>query len=308
MSAAAPGSLAPDPPAASPTQASRSSLPARPWRRIPSGELLMNLTMRDIRSQFKRTALGRVWSLINPLSTIAIFWFVFGVVFQMPPPQGNVSGLHNYALFLTSGVIPWTFIAVAITTGMSSLVANTGLLQKVYFPRYVLVVASVMALGSTLLIELGVVTLIMLLAGGWQVLIFIPGVLVLSVVTAAFCIGVALMLSIAQVYFRDTEHFVAIFMQIWFYGSAIIYPFEQVLSKLQDASNHVLVFGHPLSLSFLFRLNPVYRIINSYRAMLYDFELPRWSDAVGSVAWALLVLGVGIMVFRRFAPRLVEEL
>lgn len=278
------------------------------WRHNSSTELLLNLTLRDIRSQYKRTALGRVWSFINPLSTILIFWFVFGVIFEMPPPLGGQSGLHSFALFLAVGVIPWAFIAGSITTGMSALTANAGLLSKVYFPRHVLVVSAVLSLCTTLLIELGVVTVVMWIAGGPKVLIFIPGVLLLTAVTATFCTGVALLLSVAEVYFRDTEHFMSIFMQIWFYGSAIIYPFEQVLPKLQEASNHIVLFGHPVSLSFLFRLNPAYRITNSYRAMLYHFELPRWSDAVGSIAWALVAIGIGVLVFRRFAPRLVEEL
>jgi ABC-2 type transport system permease protein len=278
------------------------------WRRTSAGELLINLTMRDIRSQYKRTVLGRLWSFVNPLATIAIFWFVFGVVFEMQPPAGNTSGLHSYPLYLTAGLIPWTFISSSITSGMTALTTNAGLLTKVYFPRHVLVVSTVLSLGATFLIELSVVTAIMWAFGGPRVLIFIPGVLIMTVITGVFCTGIALMLSVALVYFRDTQHFVGIFMQIWFYGSAIIYSFEILLPKLEAAANHVIIFGHPFPFTFLFRLNPAVRITNCYRSMLYDFELPSWSDLVGSIAWAAVAIAVGAWIFRRFAPRLVEEL
>src|SRR5664279_638295 len=91
-------------------------------------ELLANLTMREVRSQFKRTALGRAWSFINPLATIAIYSIVFGYILQSPISPGVNSGIHYFALFLASALIPWTFLSGAIMAGMGSIVNNAGLL------------------------------------------------------------------------------------------------------------------------------------------------------------------------------------
>ena len=89
-------------------------------------ELLVNLTMREVRSQFKRTALGRLWSFINPLATIAIYSMVFGYILQSPIEPGINSGIHLFALFLAAALIPWTFLSGAIMTGMGSIVNNAG--------------------------------------------------------------------------------------------------------------------------------------------------------------------------------------
>jgi len=89
-------------------------------------ELLMNLTMREVRSQFKRTALGRLWSFINPLATIAIYSMVFGYILQSPIQPGINSGIHQFALFLAAALIPWTFLSGAIMSGMGSIVNNSG--------------------------------------------------------------------------------------------------------------------------------------------------------------------------------------
>jgi ABC-2 type transport system permease protein len=272
-------------------------------------ELLVNLTMREVRSQFKRTTLGRLWSFINPLATIAIYSVVFGYILQSPIEPGLNSGIHLFALFLASALIPWTFLSGAILSGMGSIVNNAGLLSKVYFPRFILPVSTILAMTVTFGIEMSLLTVIMAIVGGPKVLLFIPGIVAMMALTVVFCIGIALMLSVAMVYFRDTQHFMAIFIQLWFYATPIIYSQALVQSlegQLRESGWNL--FGEPFPLLFLYNLNPATLFTGAFRSMLYDFEWPNWSVWVGSLAWALAVLAIGASVFRKFSARMVEEL
>lgn len=189
--------------------------------------------MREVRAQYKRTALGRLWSFINPLATIGIFSLVFATIMKIQIAPGVNSGIHVFALFLAAALIPWNFISGGIVSGMNALVSNAGLLGKVYFPRWIPVVATVLAMAVTFGIELGVLTVVVAIVGGPKVLLFIPLLLILGLLTTAFVAGVALMLSVALVYFRDTQHFMALFMQAWFYLTPIVYPVSLVVNQQQ---------------------------------------------------------------------------
>ncbi len=267
-------------------------------------ELLGNLTLREIRTQYKRTALGRLWSFINPLATLGILSLVFGLVFRTPINPGTNSGIHVFALFLAAALIPWNFISLGINSGMNALVVNAGLLTKVYFPRYVLVLSVILSGVVTFLTEMSVVLVVMAIFGGPRVLIFIPGLLLMVIITTAFVTGLALMLSVAIVYFRDTQHLVGLGLQIWFYATPIIYP----LTMVQDIQSKLAKEGTHIPLTTLWSMNPVYPFSQAYRAMLYDFAWPEWQYWAGSLAWALVALTGGLLVFRKFSARVVEEL
>lgn len=292
--------------------------PARADRFVkrPTLSLLWNLTLREIRSQYKRTTLGRLWSLLNPIATIAIFSLIFGFLFQAPPPEGTNSGLHLYALWVACGIIPWTFISGSIQAAMSSLTANAGLLTKVYFPRHVLVTSTVMSLVATFSIELLVLTVIMLVAAvitvgasGFLVLAYLPVLLLVVAITAAFVLGIGLILAVAVVYFRDIQHLWGIVNQIWFYASGVVFPIALVQSaekNLQDMG--ITFFGSHIPLEFIFKLNPAYHFLEAYRAVLYDFAFPDLTTWLIMLAWAAVMMLLGTLVFRRLQGRIVEEL
>lgn len=300
-----------------PVQEGPDSLPTPPAagmvrRTTGTRELLSNLTRREVHSQFKRTALGRLWSFINPLATIAIFSIVFGYILPATNQPGVNSGVHFFALFLATALIPWSFLSGAIMSGMNSLLNNAGLLSKVYFPRFILPLSTILAMTVTFAIELLILIIIMAFVGGPKVFIFLPGIIALVALTVALCVGFALMLSVTLVYFRDTQHFMNIFMQLWFYSTPIIYA-ESLISgpgglqeKVQAAG--WTLFGQPFPLTFIYNLNPATRITGGFRSMLYDYQWPDWQDWVACMAWAALALGVGVLVFRRFSARVVEEL
>lgn len=266
-----------------------------------SRELIVNLTRREVSSKYKRTALGHLWSLMNPLSTMLVYTLVFSVILKTQPDRGDPSGLHTYALYLMAALLPWSFFQGAVFGGMAAPVENANLIKKVYFRRDVLVSARVFSTLVTFGFEL-LVLVVALLAFGGMPLPWLPLVVVLVALLTLFALGLGLLLAVANTYFRDTEHFVAIFFQIWFYLTPIIYPLKNVQSTLD--SHHLLGW----KLSQWYELNPMARFANLFRDLLYDNHFPDWGDVAYCAVFAAVVLILGSLVFRRFEARLAEEL
>lgn len=270
-----------------------------------SRELLVNLTLREIRSKYKRTALGHLWSLVNPLAIMAVYTLVFSVLFRAKPDPGRPSGLNVYAVFLLVGLLPWQFFNNAVNAGMSSLLSNANLLKKVYFRRDVLVMSSVFSWLVTFSIEVGVLLVVLLAIGGMP-LPWLPLVVLAMAGVSLFALGLGLLLSVANVYFRDTEHFIAIFFQLWFYLTPVIYPLTFVSAAAHRS--HLALFGHKLPILFIYKINPMEHYVQVFRALLYDNRWPSWGDATFCAVATAVTLGVGLTVFNRFEGRLAEEL
>jgi lipopolysaccharide transport system permease protein len=269
-----------------------------------SRELLINLTQREIKGKYKRTVLGQLWSLANPLAAMLIYTFVFGFIFRQRPDAGNPSGLDVYAIWLLCGLLPWTFLSTALNAGMSSLVANAGLIQKVYFNRLTLPLSVVLATAYNWLFEMAVLVIALSIAGGW-VLPWLPLTILLMLVLAVFVAGLALMLSVANVYFRDTANFVTILLQIWMYLTPIIYPINLVETQSTRLGG---LAGTPFTLLDLYRLNPMENFVDVFRQLLYDNRWPDPASFLICVAWAIVSLALGMLVFRRNEKKLAELL
>lgn len=269
-----------------------------------SRELLVNLTQREVSGKYKRTALGQAWSLLNPLATMLVFTIVFSKFLRITPDVGNPSGLNVFALFLLSALLPWNFFANAATGGMGSLLANANLVKKVYFPREILVAATVLSFDVTFVIEMLLLAIAVIVVSGTGVLPFLPLVPVFMVVLTAFGLGIGLVLSVANVYFRDTAQFVGIGMQVWFYLTPIVYP----LSYLNKSATPLLVPGTSVPVTDVLRANPMTRFVDCFRALLYDQRLPSLGDTVYVVVAAALSLMIGYWIFSRFEGRMAEEL
>lgn len=265
-----------------------------------SRELLANLIARELKGKYKGSVLGWGWSLLNPLATMAIFTFVFSFVLRVPVPVGERSGIQVFALWLLCGLLVWNLISSGMTTGIASLTINANLIKKVWFPRETLVLSTVLALVVTLLIELGVLSLALVLAGNLLVP-WLPVVVALVVLLTMFVSGLALALSVANVYFRDLQYLISIGLQIWFYATPVIYP----ASLVEDQRSHE-VLG--TSIWTLYQLNPAFAFVEAFRDCLYDERVPGAGRLGYLVAWAVLSLVAGFWVFRRYEGRLAEEL
>jgi ABC-type polysaccharide/polyol phosphate export permease len=263
---------------------------------VGSRELLWNLTLRELRGKYKRSVLGWTWSLVNPLVTMALFTVVFGVFLRANPDRGNPSGLDVFALWLLCGLLPWNYLATTLSGGTAALVGNSNLIKKVWFPRETLVGAVAGANLVTLLIELAVLTAALTVAGNRTAVLWLPAVAVVTALLVVFVLGLALALSVLNVYFRDTEHFLAILLQVWFYASPIVYPVALVQDHL------------PPALLDLYDANPFARFAAAYRNLLYDLRWPPVTTFALLVGYAAGSLLLGGLVFRRLAGRLAEEL
>ncbi len=239
---------------------------------MSSRDLLVNLTRREVKGKYKRTLLGQLWSLANPIAQMLVYSLVFAFIIRMQPDAGDPSGLDIFALWLMCALLPWSFFTNVVTGGMNSLVGNENLIKKVYFPRSTLVVANALAALYTWAIEMLVLLLVLLVVGA-NPLPWLPVVVVMMLVLFVFSVGVALLLSIANVYFRDMQHLVAILFQVWFYLTPIVYPINEV-RKRSDSVGPVL---GDITILDIYRLNPMERFAEVFRNLLYDNRMPQAS-------------------------------
>ncbi len=261
-------------------------------------EILINLTMRETRGQYRRTALGQLWSILNPLATMVVYTLVFAFILRASPPPGDPSGLEIYALWLMCGMLPWQFFVRVVTGGLSSIVANAPLITKVYFPRIHLPFSVTLSSGITWSIELGVLSIVLWLFGGFP-LPWLPLVVVAMVVLALFATGFALILAVANVYFRDTEHFVGIALPMWMFLTPVIYPIQLVEDLAQRSGEWIID---------VYRLNPMQRFLEVFRDLLYDNRMPQLTDSIACALAGLIVFVIGYLVFAHKESRLAELL
>lgn len=271
---------------------------------LASRELLANLTLREVKGQYKRTIFGQLWSLVNPLASMLVYTIVFAFILRVTPPPGDPSGLNVFPVWLLCGLLPWAFFASVVQQGMGSLVNNAGLVQKVYFTRIVLPLSTVGSVGYNWLFEMAVLVVVLALCGSF-VWPWLPLVLVVMVLLAIFAAGLALMLAVANVHFRDTQYFVSILMQIWMYMTPIIYP----ISLVQEQSDKLGgLFGTSITVLDIYRLNPLERFVEVFRQLLYDNRWPDPQDFLLCLLWAVGTFVVGLWVFRRNEKGLAEAL
>lgn len=265
---------------------------------IASRELLANLVARDVKGKYRRTVLGQLWSLINPLALMLVYTIVFSFIFRAEPRPGDPSGLEIYPLWLMTGLLPWLFFTRVVNGAISALVGNASLIKKVYFPRVVLPLSVVGSTGFTWANEMLLLAVVLMLCGAW-VLPWLPLVVLFMLLLAMFAAGFALLLSIANVYFRDVQHFTSILLQLWMYLSPIIYPVTLVERVAAEHGEWILT---------VYRLNPIERFAAVFRDLLYNNRLPAPDDVLFCVGVSAVVFAVGFWVFVRKEKQLAEVL
>jgi lipopolysaccharide transport system permease protein len=273
-----------------------------------SRELFINLTLRELRSKYKRSALGWGWSMINPLASTVVYTIVFSKFFHAHPHAGLPSGLTSYALWLLPAMLSWSFFQTGILSSVSGLIGNANLIKKTYFPRE-LIPAS--ALGAALvshLIEMGVLLAVMLIFGNYYALIYLPFTLIIILLTAIFSLGLGLALSVLNVYYRDIQHFLSILFLLWMYGTPIIYPNYLVNNVTGSTTIYRYFPGTHIKFLSVMKINPMTEMELLLRQTMWNGTFPDWLNLLYYAAWSFLALFVGLRVFRRFEGNLAEEL
>ena len=254
------------------------------WQRR---ELLWSMTGRNIRSQYKQSILGYAWIFVNPLMQILVLTFVFSTILRIG--EGIIP--YPFPLFLFVALLPWMFFSNAVASATDSIVGSASLVTKVYFPREILVVATVLSKVVDLL--LGVVILLGLMIvyseyPSWT-LVWVPAIFAMQLL---FTVGIALPLAALNLFFHDVRYLVGVVLLIWFYMTPVIYPVEIV----------------PERYKIFFDLNPLALVVNAYRRVLLDgtsLGIERFLVGMGA---ALLTFLVGYYLFKRmeagFADRI----
>ncbi len=244
---------------------------------VRARELLGFLMWREIRVRYAHTTLGILWTVLQPLATMALFTVVFARL------GGMASDGVPYPLFALVGLVTWTYVSSAISGAADSLITNPTLVTRVYFPRLVIPLAPVGA-GILDLLVAGVLLLAALLWYGImpplaRVWLLVPVTVILVTATA----GLGILLSAVNLRFRDARYTIPFALQLWFFASPIAWPMTTLPPRWQP----------------LFALNPLAGVIEGYRAALLPAAPLDWSHLATSAVVALVLLLGGVTWFRR---------
>lgn len=262
---------------------------------VRSRNLLWNLTLRQLRAKYRRSLLGWGWSMLNPLSQMVIYSVVFGSIFGVKAQIGDPSGIDTYGLYLLSGILPWGFINLISGLGIQALTGNSALVTKVKFARETLVFSEVLFSLVQFSIEMSLLCIVLLFFGS-PLVPWLPMVVLLMILLAIFSSGLALVLSIGAVFFRDLKYLWTIVIQIWFFSTPVIYDPARVEEKISG-------FWYSI-----YHWNPSTAFVRSFRHVTYDGRGPELFDLVVLIVVSFASLAIGLAVFGRFSRRIAEEL
>lgn len=271
-------------------------------------ELLSSLTKKEVKVKYKDSFLGFIWTLLNPLLYLVVFSIVFTAFLK--------AGVPFYGLFLLSGLLAWTLFSNGLGGATSSIVGNSALVQKVWFPREVLPLAAIGSAIVTFFFQF-VVLIVALVAfrrsPEWA---FLPLILPALVVTVLWSMALGAVLSALNVLYRDVQHFLELLLLAWFWMTPIVYQYDFIGDTLNDA------FGYDR----LSMLNPLTSVVTTMQRVIYNPAHAIGTDAQGAfdlmyrpASWYLLnltvsgvagvvVLLIGIRVFGRLEADFGEEL
>jgi len=241
-------------------------------------ELLFVLTQREIQIRYKQSVLGIAWAIIQPLALMLMFTLVFSALLKIP------SDGIPYPLFAYSALLPWTFFSNSLNRAIPSLETNAQLIKKVYFPRELFPVASVLAAGFDFLVSAAIfVGLMVYYRADVQFTVYLLYVVPILMIQIVFTLGICLFASAVNVYYRDVKHALPLLIQVWMYASPIIYPVSQVPERLQT----------------IYFLNPMAGIIHSYRSVLVKGVAPTDYYLAIAAAGSVVLFLVCYFYFKR---------
>jgi len=248
-------------------------------------ELFYILSWRDIKVRYKQTVVGAAWSVIRPLLTTIVFYFVFSRIAKLPNP-----GKEPYILLIFAGMLPWQFFSNALSEASNSLIGNANLITKVYFPRMIIPASSVI----TSLVDFGITFIIMLLMMAWYQ--FVPGwqilLLPVFILLAFICaFGTGLFLTALNVKYRDFRYIIPFVIQFGLYITPVGFSSSIVPEKWRT----------------LYALNPMVGVIDGFRYCLLGSPI-HWQSFYFSVLISLLFLFAGIYYFRKMEKTFADNI
>lgn len=236
--------------------------------------LIYELVVRDLKVKYRRSILGYLWSLLNPLLMMTVMTLVFSYMFRFDIP--------NYPLYLICGQTLFSFFNESTSMAMYSVIQNGALIRKVYIPKYIFPISRVISSFVTMTFSLAAILIVMLVTRStiyWTILLFPIPLLLLLI----FCCGIGLILSSLAVYFRDVTHIYGVVTLAWMYLTPIFYP----------------ITAMPAEMVPVIQANPLYSYITFFRELVLYGTIPQaemWWTCIGLSAVAM---GIGLAVFRK---------
>ena len=247
-------------------------------------DMIFELTHRELRGKYKGSALGFLWTYINPLAQMIVYYFVFSQIFR--------SGIEKFHIYLIVSMFPWNMFTGGVLQGLGSIRYQGDLVKKVYFPRQILPMVSLTVNCINMLISFVIIYSILLISGWGINMQLQPWLLLVIVLEYLFSLGLALLLSAVEVYFRDIEHIVSVLMMIWMYVTPMFYSLETVPEQFLPA----------------FRCNPMLYVIGIYQQILYYKTAPTPEYVIKATICTVVSLVAGWIVFSVLEKRFAEEL
>lgn len=246
-------------------------------------EMLKSLVRKDLKTRYKGSFLGFLWTFINPLMQLAIYALIFPFLMRVEE--------KNYAMFLFVALLPWLFFSTSLQTSTDCIVENYNLVKKIYFPRQVLPLS--VATGGLVNYIYGLLVVLVGLVIAripltWNVLYLPLLLLILYITVSGFC----LMFSAMNVYIRDLEHIVNIVTMAWFYATPIVYP----LTMLPDFLQKILL------------LNPMTPLVQGFRNVIYYGTAPNFMEIGIAGLEAIVIFTAGVLIFHKLEPGFAEEI
>ncbi len=252
-------------------------------------ELLFSLTKKELKVKYRGSALGFFWSLLNPILTMLVYSFVFSIVLR--------AGIKEFAIFLICVLLPFNFLSNSVNYGTSSIIANSNLVNKIYFPREIIPLSIVLANLFNFLLELSALFIVLGIMG-YRFYLYLYLLPVVIFIQFFLVVGMTLLVSALNVFFRDLQHLITIVMMVWFFGTPIIYPLSMVPERFQ----------------FIIKINPMTIFATYYRNIFYYVKYPEGAgfpsalETLTALGITLLIFFVGYFVFKRLEFRFAEEI
>jgi len=252
-------------------------------------ELLFSLTKKELKVKYRGSALGFFWSLLNPILTMLVYYFVFSIVLR--------AGIKEFAVFLICALLPFNFLSNSVNYGASSIIANSNLVNKIYFPREIIPLSIVLSNLINFFFELAALFIVLGIMG-YKFYIFLYLLPVVIFIQFFLVVGMSLLVSALNVFFRDLQHLITIIMMVWFFGTPIIYPLSMVPERFQ----------------FIIKINPMTIYAAYYRNIFYYVKYPEGAgfpsapETLIALGITLLIFFIGYFVFKRLEFRFAEEI
>ncbi|GIW64571.1 MAG: transport permease protein [Patescibacteria group bacterium] len=239
-------------------------------------ELLFNLAYREINQRYKQSILGYAWVILNPLFQLLVLSFVFSTIFRVS--SYNVP----YIIFLIIGLLPWNFFTQSLSSSANALVSNASLITKIYFPREILIYATIIAKAVDFFYSV-LIAIFFFIFYKISVNLAILWVIPIFIIQLFFTAGLSLIISSFNLFYRDIQYLLNLIIQIWFYLTPIIYPVEQFPEKYR----------------FIFSLNPMSVIINGYRQVILGGKAPNLNSMMVAAVFSIVFFGIAYLIFKK---------